>query len=288
MTEASLFDDRPCALGEGAFWHPLRGQLFWFDILGRRLMTQTDQGPSDWTLPEMASAAGWISPDALIIATESGLHRFDITSGRLARIAAVEADNPVTRSNDGRADPWGGFWFGTMGKQAEADAGAIYRYNRGEVRRLFAPLRIPNAISFTPDRRFAHFTDTATGIVRRVALDAATGWPAGEAEAWLDLGAEGFNPDGAVCDAEGNLWIAEWGAGRVACHAPDGRFLRAITAAGRHTSCPAFGGADLSTLYITTARQDLPPDVLAGEPLNGCTFAAVSGTTGLPAPQVAI
>ncbi len=283
---ADVFDDRPCELGEGPLWHPGRGQLFWFDILGGRLLTRTGKGPSEWRLPELTSAAGWIGQDQLLVASESGLSTFDLVTGRLDRVAPVEADNPGTRSNDGRADPWGGFWFGTMGKRAEADAGAIYRYYRGEVRRLFAPLRIPNAISFTPDRRFGHFADTATGIVRRVALGEAHGWPAGEPEAYLDLTAEGREPDGAVCDAEGNLWLAEWGSSRVACYAPDGRFLREVTVPARQSSCPAFGGADLGTLYVTSAREHLGAGVIAAEPLNGCTFSAAAGTTGTASPRV--
>jgi sugar lactone lactonase YvrE len=173
-----------------------------------------------------------------------------------------------------------------MGKRAEPGAGAIYRYYRGEVRQLFAPIRIPNSISFTPDRRFAHFSDTATGIVWRVALDEAQGWPTGDPETYLDFTGEGREPDGAVCDAQGNLWVAQWGSGRVACHAPDGRFLRAISVGGRNSSCPAFGGEDLATLFVTTAREHLIPAIIAAEPLNGCTFAAASGTFGLPAYQV--
>ena len=285
---AAIFDDRPCELGEGAFWHPERRQLFWFDILNRKLMTRTASGPSEWITPDLTSAAGWITRDVLFLASESGFSTFDVTTGQREKIAPLEADSPATRSNDGRADPWGGFWIGTMGKRAEPGAGAIYRYYRGEVRQLFAPIRIPNSISFTPDRRFAHFSDTPTGIVRRVALDETHGWPMGDPETWLDFTAEGREPDGAVCDAEGNLWIAQWGSGRVACHAPDGRFLRAVPVGGRNSSCPAFGGDHLSTLYVTTAREHLSPDVIAAEPQNGCTFAAPSGTVGLPAPQVVL
>jgi sugar lactone lactonase YvrE len=283
---ADIFDDRPCELGEGPLWHPERQQLFWFDILNRRLMTRTAAGPSEWAMPELTSAAGWITRDLLFLASETGFSTFDLATGLTEKIAPLEADQPGTRSNDGRADPWGGFWVGTMGKKADPGAGAIYRYYKGEVRELFAPIRIPNSISFTPDRRFAHFSDTLTGIVHRVALDEADGWPRGEPDVYLDFTAEGREPDGAVCDADGNLWVAQWGSSRVACHAPDGRFLRDISVGGRNSSCPAFGGADLSTLFVTTAREHLPPDIIAAEPLNGCTFAAPSGTTGLPAPRV--
>lgn len=283
---AEIFDDRACALGEGPLWHPLRDELFWFDITANRLLGRGAGGPREWPLGENASAAGWIDSDRLLIATETALWVFDIESGVRDRITGLEADNPLTRSNDGRADPWGGFWIGTMGKAAEPGAGAIWRLWRGELRRLFAPITISNAISFTPDRRHAHFADTAKATVWRVALDAATGWPKGEPAVFLDLGPAGLHPDGAVCDSAGNLWLAEWGAGRVSVYAPDGRHLGSHAVGGRHSSCPAFGGPGYQTVFVTTARQGLSKAVLAAEPRNGCTFAVTVEATGLPEHQV--
>lgn len=281
-----LYDDRRCLLGEGPLWHPERNQLFWFDILGRRMLTRLDGRQVDWSFDEFSSAAGWIDRDRLLVASETGLWVMDLTSGARDRVTALEADNPVTRSNDGRADPWGGFWIGTMGKKAEAGAGSIWRYYRGELRRLYPNISISNAISFTPDRRFACFADTARQIVWRVALGALDGWPKGDPEPFIDQSANGLNPDGAVFDAEGQLWIAEWGASRVACYGPDGAFRRAVAVGARHASCPAFGGMDLATLYVTSARLDLSDAVLVAEPANGCTFAADPGVRGLPEYQV--
>jgi sugar lactone lactonase YvrE len=111
----TVFDARICGLGEGALWHPRRGQLFWFDILGKRMLTQTPDGPQDWTFAEMVSAAGWLDHDNLLIASETALFRFDLTTGQRHNVVALEANNPATRSNDGRADRQGGFWIGTMG-----------------------------------------------------------------------------------------------------------------------------------------------------------------------------
>jgi len=282
---AAIYDDRPCELGEGPLWHPERGQLFWFDILGRRMLTRTAEGAGTLHLPEMFSAAGWVDRDRLFAASETGFWLIGIGAGTVERIGTLEADDPGTRSNDGRADPQGGFWIGTMGKGAEPGRGAIYRYLKGEVRRLFPNISIPNAISFAPDGRQAQFADSAARKVWRVALDAA-GWPAGEPELLIDLAGQPGVPDGAVCDAEGNLWLAEWGAGRVAAYAPDGRFLRAVAVAGRHASCPAFGGPDLRTLFVTSARENLTAAEIAAQPLNGCTFAAEAGATGLPEHRV--
>lgn len=260
-----------CDLGEGAFWHPMREEFFWFDILGRKLHSIA----RSWDFDEMPSAMGWISAATAVIATQTRLMLFDLDTGESRSLCALEADNSVTRSNDGRADPQGGFWISTMGIQAEKGAGSIWRYYKGEMRRLYTGLSIPNAISFAPDGRSACFTDTVTRQIMRVALG-ADGWPQGRPECWLDLTAEGLNPDGAVFDAPGTFWVAQWGAGRVAGYGPDGQFLQAVEFPALHTSCPAFGGRDFATLYCTTARAGRQNPSL----LDGATFCVAAPVRG--------
>lgn len=272
---AQVFDDRACTLGEGPLWHPERQQLFWFDIIQKRLHSQEGGAPLTWQFDEHHSAAGWVDRDTLLLASETGLWRFDIASGDRALLVALEADEPVTRSNDGRADPQGGFWIGTMGKQAEKGAGTIYRYYRGAIETLYSDISIPNAICFSPDGATAYYADTPRQQIRRQALD-AEGWPEGPSEVFIDLAPEGLNPDGAVVDAEGYLWNAQWGANRVARYAPDGSFDRAVRVGGSHSSCPAFGGADLTTLFVTTAREGLDsPDAAQGK-----LYASKTGLRG--------
>ncbi len=282
---ATLFDPRPCHLGEGAFWHPERAQFFWFDILGHRLLSRDVGGPREWTFGECASAAGWIDRDTLLVATETALVRFSIESGERDLVVALEADNPATRSNDGRADPFGGFWIGTMGKRAEPGAGAIYRYFGGRLEQLYRGIAIPNAICFSPEGRRAYFTDSTTRRIMVQTLD-PEGWPVGRPDVFADLAAEGLNPDGAVVDSEGYLWNAQWGAGRVARYGPDGRFDRAMAVPARQVSCPAFGGKNFDRLYLTTAREGLDAEALHSDPLAGQTFFADPGVTGRPEPRV--
>jgi sugar lactone lactonase YvrE len=263
-----IHDNRLCDLGEGPLWHPLRQQLFWFDILNRKMLSQDETGPREWIFPHIVSAAGWIDSERLLIAGEVGLSILNLTDGTLTPHRAVEEDRAETRSNDGRADPLGGFWFGTMGKDAQPGAGAIYRYYRGELRKIFAGLDIPNAICFPPQGDFAHFTDTNSGKVLKVHLD-EFGWPDASPELFLDLRAEGLNPDGAVIDASGVMWLAQWGAGRVAAYDAQGNFLRAVAVGGPHSSCPAFAG---ETLYCTTAREGLSAADLDAYPDSGKVF----------------
>lgn len=272
---ASVFDDRICTLGEGPLWHPERRQLFWFDILGKRLLSQRDGHAQEWKFHEHVSAAGWVDHDTLLIASESAFYKFDIPSGERTLLHRLEDDKRANRSNDGRADPHGGFWIGTMGKNAEPGAGAIYRLYKGEIRKLFDDISISNAICFAPDGRTAYFADTEEGWIKRQPLN-AQGWPDGAAAMFLDLKAEGLNPDGAVVDAEGYLWNAQWGAGRVARYSPAGVLDQVVDVPGLHSSCPAFGGQGLKTLFVTTARIGVPdPDDGQGK-----TYCAVTDVAG--------
>jgi sugar lactone lactonase YvrE len=282
----AVHDGRVCGLGEGALWRPGAEELVWFDIDRGAMLARGAGGAWEWRVGGRASAAARVDGDRLLIADETGLHLFDLRDGARRAVCAVEADDPSTRSNDGRADPFGGFWIGTMGKRAEPGRGAIRRRFRGETRRLWAGLTIPNAICFAPDGRRAFFADTPTRRILSVALD-AEGWPAAEPETFADLSAEGLNPDGAVTDADGALWVALWGAGAVAAFAPDGSRLRTVAFPAPHVSCPAFGGPDLTTLFCTSATQGMDAAARAAHPAAGMTFAAAGAGRGRAEPAVA-
>jgi sugar lactone lactonase YvrE len=284
----TIYDARRCALGEGFLWHPERAQPFWFDILGFRLLSRDGDRELAWDFGEHVSAAGWVDRETLIVASETGLWRFGIESGAREFLGHLTPDAPHLRSNDGRADPWGGFWIGTMGKRAEAKAGGIWRYYRGELRAVVPALSIPNALSFDASREIGYFADTAVGTVWSVPLDPASGWPKDEPRVFLDLAAEGLSPDGAVVDADGRFWSAQWGAGQVACYAPDGRFVHAERFPAPQLTCPGFGGASLRTLYVTSAREGMSAEALAAAPAAGATFAREVEARGLPEPRVVL
>lgn len=268
-----IYDDTICTLGEGPLWHPERSELFWFDILSSRLHRRGQH----WQFDEHISAAGWVSKDQMMIASQSALSLFTISTGALETLCPLEADKPDNRSNDGRADPYGGFWIGTMGFDAQVRSGAIYRYYRGELRTLFPHITVSNAICFAPDGGHAYFTDTPTKQIMRVALDPVDGWPVGDPEIWLDLTGTQWNPDGAVIDSQGHFWNAQWGGHRVACYDRHGQLVEAIGFGATQISCPAFGGANLDMLYCTSAAIGLDNSI---NPHQGKTFAAQTRARG--------
>lgn len=274
----SLFDPRQCSLGEGPLWHPGRAELFWCDITGRAILSRRGEAITQRDWPEMVTALGWIDDSHLLVASQSALSVLDLDSGAVERLMGFEADNPLTRSNDGRADPHGGFWIGSMGLNCEPGYGAIYRYYRGELRRLVAGIAISNAICFSPDGTTAYYADTATSQIMRWRLG-PQGWPVGAAEVFVDLRAEGLKPDGAVVDSEGILWNAHWGAGLLCAYDTRGERVARFEIAAPLLTCPAFGGADLGTLYLTSASE-LPPEELARFPESGRIHQLRPGATG--------
>ena len=153
--QVEILSRRQCELGEGPSYDPATDTLWWFDILGRKLIEHrfADGSEIAHDLPLLASAIAIVDERRQLLATETGLHVRDCASGRLELVAPIEADNPGTRSNDSRVHPSGAFWVGTMGRNAEKHAGAIYWYRAGETRRLFPNVSIPNSICFSPDGR---------------------------------------------------------------------------------------------------------------------------------------
>lgn len=279
--KVETFDSRQCLLGEGPLWHPLRQQLFWFDILGRCLRSETGGQLQEWTFAEHVSAAGWIDRDRLLIASEMRLMMFDVETRQSTHCVALESETPATRSNDGCADPHGGFWISTMGKAAEAGLGAIYRYFDGQVKRLFSDLTIPNAICFAKDGRTAYFTDSPSRKILAQDLD-QTGWPVGQPRILIDLSSQKGLPDGATVDATGHLWVAMWGSASVLRISPDGIAGERVSYPASQVTCPAFGGADMRTLFVTSASEGTKKRDMT----DGQVFAAPASVSGLADPRV--
>ena len=276
---AEVFDSTRCTLGEGALWHPKRQELIWFDILGKKMFRKGSGETIVTALDEVSSAAFWVDAARIVVATQTALVLRNLDTGETEKLVDLEADNAVTRSNDGRADPWGGLWIGTMGFKAEKEAGAFYRYYKGELRQLFPDITIPNSTCFAPDRSRAYFSDTAQGKLFTVTLD-KDGWPDAAPEVLVDFTASGLNPDGAVTDATGNLWIAFWGAAQVGVYSPTGTQIASHSMDAAQVTCPAFGGSDLTTLFCTSASEGLSEDERAKFAGTGMVFVQPNAGQG--------
>jgi sugar lactone lactonase len=283
----TILSDEHCHLGEGPTYDAATDTAWWFDILERRLFEAGIESGAVTVhaLGRMASALARIDAARQLIVAEDGLYIRHLADGRMDLFAPLEADNPATRSNDARVHPSGTLWLGTMGRHAEPRAGAIYALHRGRISRLFADVTIPNAICFSPSGEVGYFADTATNVMYRVPLDAATGLPIGDPAPFVaHRGIGGI--DGAVVDADGLIWNARWGGGCVDVYDPAGRRLRCLRAPARQSSCPAFVGRDLSRLLVTSAWQGMDAMARASDSDHGRTFILDARVRGRGEPDV--
>ena len=219
---------------------------------------------------------------SLLAGFAGGLEVFDLKSGARRPIAAIEPDRPTTRVNDGKLDRRGRLVFGTMDEDPNGarPIGQVYAYEGGtSPRALVSGVRIANSIAFSPDGRRMYFADTPTKVIRCYDYDLDSGDLSGE-RTFATVEGPGF-PDGSTVDADGCLWNAEWGGGRVVRYTPDGRVDRAVALPCSQVTCCAFGGARLDRLYVTTARTGLDAAALAREPHAGALFVIDAGVTGL-------
>jgi len=276
-----------CHLGEGPAYDAARDTAWWFDIVEKRLY-EARLATGDiavHTLPVMASALAVVDGERQLLVTEAGLMLRDVASGRLETLVPVEADKAGTRSNDARVHPSGTFWFSTMGRQAETGAGSVYAFHAGAVIPLFPAVTIPNAICFSPDGTIGYFADTAIGELYRVRLDPGSGLPL-EAPTLLHRHAGEGGLDGAVTDAEGLIWCAVWGGGRLNAYSPAGDLVRSVPTPAHQTSCPVFVGPGFDRVLVTSAWQDMNEDARAADPEHGRTFLLDIGAKGRAEPHV--
>lgn len=283
----SVLSAEHCHLGEGPTYDVTTDTAWWFDIReGRLFEAHLGSGTIRiHSLGRMASALGRIDAERQLVVAEDGCYIRGVADSAMTLFCPLEADNPATRSNDCRVHQSGTFWIGTMGRKAERGLGAIYALHRGKISTLFPGISIPNSICFSPDGTIAYFTDTARAVLYAVPLNPATGLPRGEPEVLLrHTGIGGL--DGSVCDADGQIWNACWGASRVDVYSPQGERLRSLRVPARQASCPAFVGADLSRLLVTSAWQDMDAEARAADPQAGCTFLLQASARGRAEPDV--
>lgn len=280
----TVLSSTACELGEGPSYDEATGTLWWFSIVEKKLF-ELDLASNTQTthdLPFMASVLAPVDSDRQLIATENGLFFRDRRSGAFTPHCDVEADKPGNRSNDGRLHPSGALWLGTMGRKAEQGAGSIYHIAQGQVTTLFAGISIPNSICFSPDGAIGYYVDTKVNHMMRVALDPKTGLPVGEPQLFVDGTGEDGGIDGSICDAEGHVWNARWGAGAVDRYAPDGTRLARYRLGAKQTSCPVFLGD--GRLAITSAWEGMDDAQRQADPHAGCLFEIAVPAASGPVP----
>jgi sugar lactone lactonase YvrE len=283
-SDVLLVHDAGALLGEGPAWDDRTGTLLWVDILGRvvhRLdpVTGTDDPVRT---PLDVGAAVPRRDGGLALALQDGFWLAE-PDGRMRRVAAVEADDPQTRFNDGKCDARGRFWAGTMEYAGAAGRGSLYRLDPdGSVRKHLTGVSVSNGLAWTSDRRTMYYIDSLAWSVDAFDFDDAAGIVSGRRQV-LEFPRTGGVPDGMAIDEQGCLWVAFYGDGCVRRYDPaSGATLLQVDLPTPHITSCAFGGPDLGELYITSARQGLDDAGRARYPAAGGLFRFGPGVRGTP------
>lgn len=275
--------DCASGLGEGPTWVARDSSLWFVDIIGKQIncFTPASRRMQSWSTPEKVA---WVVPSSdgyFIAGLKSGIHRFNPADGSLALLLKAPAGGTNNRLNDAIVDPQGRLWFGTMDDN-EADAsGRLYRLDRQGCHDTgLPPIVITNGPALSPDGRFIYPVDTLTRRILRAEVDADGRLGSVTIFAEIEDGA-GY-PDGAICDAEGCIWIGLFGGWSARRYAPSGALLQTVSFPVANITKIAFGGPDLRTAYATTARKGLDQSALDAQPLAGGLFAFDPGISGIP------
>ncbi|AXF09926.1 gluconolaconase [Paraburkholderia graminis] len=287
---AALLVDSKCTLGEGATWCATTGRFYWTDIEGARLWRYDprDGRSMSWAMPErLATFALCADPHYLLLGLASRLAFFDLATGETLHIVDVEP-GLNTRVNDGRCDRQGRFVFGTKDEGSPLRAiGGFYRLDRDlTLERLPLPApAISNSIAFSRDGATMYYCDSPTREIR--ACDYLADGGTANDRLFTRLTDATGEPDGSTVDRDGGLWNAQWGGARVVRYGADGVETERVDVPTVQPSCVALGGAQLGTLYITSARVGLDAAALAGDSRAGGVFIATPARRGLPEPVFA-
>jgi sugar lactone lactonase YvrE len=250
--EIDLLPAAPAALGESPLWDYRSSRLWWADSVAGILRSSDAGGgdASEWSLGQPLGSVG-LAADGLIVALADGFYRFDPASGATTLIARPQME-ARTRLNDGKADRDGRFLAASMRVGDDGGTGSLFRLDAdGHCDRIEHCVAIGNALCFSPDGDVMYFADSMDGWLRRYRYD-RDGGAIGPRQDLVDCREQGSGPDGATVDAEGRIWVALVLAQAVACYDATGALIRKIPVPIPYPSCPAFGGGDLDTLYVTS------------------------------------
>lgn len=270
-------------LGEGPHWSPEDGKLFYVDILAPAIVTgDVLKGThASVTVPELVGFIIARERGGFVAGMHGDIRSVDLQSGELAVLARPEADRPGNRFNDGKCDRLGRLWAGTLAIDTTPDQGSLWRLDvDGSVHQMERGIHVSNGLGWSPDDRTFYFTDTARQTIYAYDFDLTSGTITNRRPFVVVPEAEG-KPDGLTVDAEGFVWCAHWDGWCVTRYDPSGKVERVVNLpVPRPTSC-TFGGADLQTLFVTSARIRLSAAQLAEAPLSGSVFAVETGVKGM-------
>jgi sugar lactone lactonase YvrE len=271
-------------------WDDANGTLIWVDILGQALHRFDPKMGRDRVVDvgqPVGAAALRSDGKGLVLALRDGFALFDEAAGRVDLVAPVEADVPTNRMNDGKCDPLGRFWAGTMAFAETPGAGALYRLDADlHAHRMLSGVTVSNGLDWTADRQRMYYVDSPTRGVDVFDFDVQSG-TLGERRRRITIPPDSGVPDGLTLDSEGAIWVALHRGGSVARYTPDGGLDQIVRLPTTMVTSCTFGGPDLGDLYITSMTFGMSDEERRAQPLAGAMFRCRPGVRGLPAQRFA-
>lgn len=281
--EADIVLQAGNTLGEGPLWHPVHKMLYWVDIEQKVVHGWEPHTKLHrcWPVGKRVSTIAPLRNGKLILGLQGEISEMDPATGFVTKLLSLETDVTENRCNDGKCDAAGRFWVGTMDLKCRLEAGSLFCIDADlTTHKVLDRLTIANGMGWSPDGRHMYFIDSAKHAVKRYRFSLNTA-ALGEEKTVLQFDDASELPDGMCVDREGNVWIGFWGGSRVGCYDPETReHLLDIKVPAPHVTSCCFGGADLKTLYITTAREGLTREQLQAYPLSGSVFSVPTKVPG--------
>jgi sugar lactone lactonase YvrE len=281
--------DIRASLGECPVWSADEQALYWADINAPSLNRFDPATGENRAMPMPASIGCFAlrQQGGFVVALRNGLWLAGADGTLQEKVAAAPYDPAHHRFNDGRCDSRGRFFVGTMNEKRDAPSAALYRLDaEGRLAQVMGGLTISNGLAWSPDGRTMYHADTPTLAISASTFDAASGTPSNR-RVFAQFFEETARPDGGAVDSEGCYWTAFYGGGRVVRLSTEGKVLADCPLPAICPTMCAFGGADLRTLYVTSARQRRDDAELARLPQSGGIFAMRVAVPGLPEPAFA-
>lgn len=275
----------PCQLGEGIFCDHRTGTIYWVDIQGNSVHI-VDASGAHRTLPT-SGPVSFVFPlpeEQMLLGLKAGVYR---TTPNEGVVPVARLDLPAGhRLNDGKCDPRGRLWVGTICTAKEpSETGALYRMSGAELREVEGGYVNANGKAWSPDGQVMYHADTSRNIIWQYDYNLETGAIANK-RAFARV--EDGSPDGLCSDSKGRVLAALYGGSGVAVYSPRGALVEKITLPVPNVTSCCFGGEDLRTLYITTAYDGMEPEAREKHPLSGQVFTCEMSVAGLAgvAPQL--
>ena len=271
-------------LGEGAFWDHKQKVLYWVDIEDRKVFLFDPKTKSNQVF-ETPSRVGTVVPKnerEAVIALEDGIYILNTQSGGISLLSDVESKMQENRFNDGKCDPNGNLWVGSMHLAQSAPKANLYRISAsGQSTKMLDSITISNGIVWTKDKSTMYYIDTPTGLIRAFDYNTATSEISNERVAVEIPESLGYG-DGMTIDEEDKLWVALWNGNSVVRFDPEsGELLEKIKVPAHNVTSCSFGGPNLETLYITTSSLDMNEDESREYPNAGSLFEVRPGVKGV-------